>query len=152
MIERHRRDLLITLLALLSLLLTACFRDTSEVIQEQPVARQVASPTPAEERAKSRAATATEKPDATAPEADQFALTATALIASQTQPAAVEGGSTGDQGAAGSALQATAIPLARATIPPGEDCVHEIRAGDTLYQLSLAYGLTVMTLRKRARR
>ncbi len=149
MIERHRRDLLITLLALMSLLLAACFRDTSEVIQQQPVARQVASPTPAEETEPSPAPpTATEEPEPTAPEADQFALTATALIASQTQPALVEGSSTGDQGAAGSALQATAIPLARATIPPGEDCVHEIRAGDTLYQLSLAYGLTVDDIAK----
>lgn len=143
MIERHRRDLLIALLALTSLLLTACFRDTSEAIQQQPVARQVASPTPAEEAQPSPAPpTATEEPAPTEQEADPFALTATALIASQTQPAAA-GTSTGAQVNVGAAMQATAIPLARATIPPGEDCVHEIRAGDTLYQLSLAYGVTV---------
>ncbi|MCY3915944.1 MAG: LysM peptidoglycan-binding domain-containing protein [Chloroflexi bacterium] len=143
MIERHRRDLLIALLALTSLLLTACFRDTSEAIQQQPVARQVASPTPAEEAQPSPAPpTATEEPAPTEQEADPFALTATALIASQTQPAAA-GTSSGAQVNVGAALQATAIPLARATIPPGEDCVHEIRAGDTLYQLSLAYGVTV---------
>ncbi|MCY3864837.1 MAG: LysM peptidoglycan-binding domain-containing protein [Chloroflexi bacterium] len=143
MIERHRRDLLIALLALTSLLLTACFRDTSEAIQQQPVARQVASPTPAEEAQPSPAPpTATEESAPTEQEADPFALTATALIASQTQPAAA-GTSTGAQVNVGAAMQATAIPLARATIPPGEDCVHEIRAGDTLYQLSLAYGVTV---------
>ncbi len=149
MIERHRRDLLIALLAMMSLLLTGCFRDTSEVIQQQPVARQVSSPTPAEEAEPSPAPpTATAEPASTEQEADQFALTATALIALQTQPAALEGTSTGAQEVAGSSIQATAIPPARATIPPGEDCVHEIRAGDTLYQLSLAYGVTVDEIAK----
>ena len=42
MIERRGSYLLIALLAGLSLLLTACFRDTSEVIRQAPVARQVA--------------------------------------------------------------------------------------------------------------
>ena len=149
MIERHRRDLLIALLALMSLMLTACFRDTSEVIQQQPVARQVSSPTPAEEAEPSPAPpTATEEPAPAEQEADEFALTATALIALQTQPAALAGTSTDAQDAAGAAIQATAIPIARATIPPGEDCVHEIRAGDTLYQLSLAYGVTVDDIAK----
>ncbi|MCY4061314.1 MAG: LysM peptidoglycan-binding domain-containing protein [Chloroflexi bacterium] len=149
MIERHRRDLLIALLALMSLLLTACFRDTSEVIQQQPVARQVASPTPAKEAEPSPAPpTATGESAPTEQEADQFALTATALIALQTQPAVVAGTSAGVQDGASAAAQATAIPLSRATIPPGEDCVHEIRAGDTLYQLSLAYGVTVDDIAK----
>ena len=144
MIERHRRHLLVVLLALTSLLLAACFRDTTEVIQQQPVARQVASPTPAEEAEPTLApATATEEPAPTEPEADQFALTATALIALQTQRALGAATSTGAQELAGAPIQATAIPIPRATIPPGEDCVHEIRAGDTLYQLSLAYGVTV---------
>lgn len=149
MIERHRRDLLIALLALSALLLTACFRDTSEAIQQQPVARQVASPTPAEEAEPSPAPpTATEEPAPTEQEADPFALTATALIASQTQTAAAAKTSTGAQDNVGAALQATAIPVARATIPPGQDCVHEIRAGDTLYQLSLAYGVNVDDIAK----
>jgi len=149
MIERHRRDLLIALLALMSLLLTACFRDTSEVIQQQPVARQVASPTPAKEAEPSPAPpTATRESAPTEQEADQFALTATALIALQTQPAVVAGTSAGVQDSVSAAAQATAIPLSRATIPPGEDCVHEIRAGDTLYQLSLAYGVTVDDIAK----
>jgi len=148
MFKRHRRYQFISLLAVMSLLLTACFRDTSEVIQQQPVARQIASPTLVEEAEPSALPpTATEEPAPTEQEADQFALTATALIALQTQPAG-EGVSTGDQGASVSAVQATAIPLVRATIPPGEDCVHEIRAGDTLFQLSLAYGVTVNDIAK----
>ena len=149
MFERHRSYLLIALLAATSLLLAACFRDTTEVIQQQPVAREVSSPTPIEEIEPTPVApTATEEPDPTEPAADQFALTATALIALQTQPAAGELASTGDQDVAGPAAQATAIPRARATIPPGEDCVHEIRAGDTLFQLSLAYGVTVNDIAK----
>lgn len=152
MIERHRSYQLFALLAGMSLLLTACFRDASEVVQQQPVARQVASPTlveDAEPTAVEEAEPTTAPPKATedvAPteqEVDQFALTATALIALQTQPAASEDSSSGVQGDAVPAPQPTAIPLVRATIPPGEDCVHEIRAGDTLFQLSLAYGVTV---------
>ena len=147
MFERHRRYQFVALLAAMSLLLTACFRDTSEVIQKQPVARQYASPTAAEDAEPTAAPpTATEVAAPTQQEADHFALTATALIALQTQPAAepqTSTGESGDQGAAIPALQATAIPLVRATIPPGEDCVHEIRAGETLFQLSLAYGVTV---------
>ena len=137
MFVRHRRYQFFALLAVMSLLLTACFRDTSEVI-EQPVARQLSSPTPVEEAEPTAIPpTATDEPTPTEQEADQFALTATALIALQTQPA------TSDQGAAAPVAPPTAIPVARATIPPGEDCVHEIRAGDTLFQLSLAYGVTV---------
>ncbi len=149
MFKRPRRYQLISLLAVMSLLLAACFRDTSEVIQQQPVARQVASPTPVEEAEPTALPpTATEEPAPTEQEADQFALTATALIARQTQSAAGEQVATGDQGLSVPAIQATAIPLVRATVPPGEDCVHEIRVGDTLYQLSLAYGLTVNDIAK----
>jgi lysozyme len=160
MIKRHRSYQLFALLAGMSLLLTACFRDTSEVMQQQPVARQVASPTPVEEAEptaveEAEATTVVEAEATTAPpkatddvapteqEVDQFALTATALIALQTQPALIEDSPGGVQDDADPALQPTAIPPARATIPPGEDCVHEIRAGDTLFQLSLAYGVTV---------
>lgn len=130
----------------LPLLLTACFRDTSEAMEQQAVAREYASPTVEQElEATDLPATATEAPTATALPAtaektvDAFALSATALIAQLTQPAAT--GLAGD--AAQPAVGATQIPLIRATIPPGQDCVHEIRAGDTLYQLSLAYGVTV---------
>ena len=150
MFKRPRRLQLIIMIAALPLLLTACFRDASETIQQQPIARQVASPTAITEAEPTDApptiapATATEEPEPTEAEAeaDQFALTATALIALQTQPAP------GEQEASAPANQATAIPIQRATIPPGEDCVHEIRAGDTLFQLSLAYGVTVNDIAK----
>lgn len=127
-------------LAAVSLTLTACFRDTTEALKEQPVARVYPSPTlVVEEEPTPLPPTELPEPTATEPVADQFALTATALIARQTQP--VSGQETlPDAPAAG---QATSVPIVRATIPPGEDCVHEIRAGDTLFQLSLAYGVTV---------
>ena len=133
---------------MVSLLLTACFRDTSEVIQEQPVARAYPSPTVVAvevEEPTPLPATDVPEPTTTGQIADQFALTATALIARQTQPAAgqetvSDSGTTGVSGVVG---QATSAPIVRETIPPGEDCVHEIRAGETLFQLSLAYGVTV---------
>ena len=143
---------LVALCAVLPLLLTACFRDTSETIEQQPVARQVASPTPVPQieptdmpPTETLLPLATDTPAATEAPADEFALSATALIARLTEPATDEEPSAeGD--AAGTALplvSETQIPLIRSTIPPGEDCVHEIRAGDTLFQLSLAYGVTV---------
>ena len=135
----------------LSLSLTACFRDTSEVIEQQPVARVYVSPTAVQEiEPTDIRATAIEQPAATALPAtaeqtvDDFALSATALIAQLTEPASDEQSSvTGDGGSGLPLVSETQIPLIRATIPPGEDCVHEIRAGDTLFQLSLAYGVTV---------
>ena len=133
-------------LLMVSVFATACFRDTSEVIQEQPIARAYPSPT-VEQVEEPTPVTPTDAPElaATQPVADQFALTATALIARQTQPSgeletAPDGATTG--GVEG-AQQATTAPIIRETIPPGEDCVHEIRAGETLFQLSLAYGVTV---------
>lgn len=140
---------LIALLAGLSLLMTACFRDTSEAIRQAPVARQVASPTAVEEAEPTEALpTATEEIAPTEQEVDQFALTATALIAQQTQVAVGGETSSGDEADSPPVAQSTAIPVARATIPPGEDCVHEIRAGDTLFQLSLAYGVNVNDIAK----
>lgn len=141
MFKRRRRYQLAMLFSVMSLLLTACFRDTSEVIQ-QPVAREYASPTAMQAvEPTSAPPAATEEPAATEQEADHFALTATALIARQTQSIADPQTSAAEDDQSGA--QATAIPLIRATIPPGEDCVHEIRAGETLFQLSLAYGVTV---------
>ena len=149
MIERRGSHLLFALLAGLSLLLTACFRDTSEVIRQAPVARQVASPTAVVEAQPTEVPpTATEEIAPTEQEVDQFALTATALIALQTQAAVGGETSSGDEAVSPPVAQSTAIPIARATIPPGEDCVHEIRAGDTLFQLSLAYGVTVNDISK----
>lgn len=151
-----RRFQLMLFLAAIALLASACFRDTSEAIQNQPVAREYPSPTAIQEEAPAEVApteiapTATVEPVAPVveviePEIDQFALTATALIARQTQPTLGADASSGSGAAAddSSAGPATAVPQPRATIPPGEDCVHEIRAGDTLFQLSLAYGVTV---------
>ena len=147
MLKRQQGYRLLAIFAALTISLSACFRETSEEIQQQPVARQLASPTAAEEQEPTALPpTATETPAPPEQEADEFALTATALIALQTQPAGgplASSGGAGDEGAAVSVVQATAIPQIRPTIPPGEDCVHEIRAGDTLYQLSLAYGVTV---------
>lgn len=151
MSDFSRRFQLMLLLAAVALLTTACFRDTSEAIQNQPVAREYPSPTVMQaEEPTALPPTATVESEAAEleaaePAADQFALTATALIALQTQPAV------GDQLASDSdttdsaipAGQATTVQLPRATIPPGQDCVHEIRAGETLFQLSLAYGVTV---------
>ncbi len=144
------RRLSLALLAV-SLLLTACFRDATEVIQEQPVAREYPSPTAVlstaslEEEPSPLPATDIPEPAATEPVADQFALTATEIIARQTQPAAEQ--ETVSEGTSVSGPvgidRATLVPIVRATIPPGEDCVHEIRAGETLFQLSLAYGVTV---------
>ena len=123
-------------LVLISLLLTACFRDTSETINQQPVAQEQATAAPTEVVEPTAPATATEAPTSAQQPADDFALSATALIAQQTQVAQAPIVATQESAPA-------STPLPRATIPPGEDCVHEIRIGDTLFQLSLAYGVTV---------
>lgn len=149
MIERRGSYPLIALLAGLSLLMTACFRDASEAIRQVPVARQVASPTAVEEAEPTEAPpTAIEEIAPTEQEVDQFALTATALIALQTQAPVGGDISSGDEAVSAPEAQPTTVPVARATIPPGEDCVHEIRAGDTLFQLSLAYGVSVNDIAK----
>ena len=129
---------------MVSLLLNACFRDTSEVLQEQAVAREYPSPTAIQvEEPTPLPPTDVPEPTATQEQiADQFALTATALIARQTQPASGQETVT-ESGVTGAIGPATAAPIVRETIPPGEDCVHEIRVGETLFQLSLAYGVTV---------
>lgn len=129
-----------------SMFVTACFRDTTEEIKEQPVARAYPSPTVAQvEEPTPLPTTDVPEPAATEQTADEFALTATALIARQTQPAAGQESSSDGSPAddAVGVVQATRAPIIRETIPPGEDCVHEIRAGETLFQLSLAYGVTV---------
>ncbi len=133
-------------LMMMSMLLSACFREAAEAVEQQPMARAYASPTAVIE------ASPTEPPPSDTPEAtataqaaDPFALTATAIIAEQTQPASGDEAAPSGDASAGTGIQAqpTAPPIPRATIPPGEDCVHEIRAGETLFQLSLAYGVTV---------
>jgi len=140
--------------ALLCLLATACFRDASEVIDSQPVAREVASPTAVDTEAPEPTLTPelleelfTEEPP------DTFALTATALISRLTQAAELEATAILLDNTAESDttsvlddapdVQARPIARVRVTVPPGEDCIHEIRVGETLFMLSLAYGSTV---------
>ena len=132
-------------LLVMPMLLTACFRDSTEAVQQQPVARALASPT-ALITAEPSAPPPSDTPEPTATQAaaDQFALTATAIIAEQTQPAAAVTA----PGLAVGAVEAAASPIPRATIPPGQDCAHEIRSGETLFQLSLAYGVTVDEIAK----
>ena len=140
----------------LGLVATSCFRDTSEAIDRQPVAHEVASPTvmiTAEDLATQIPDVIVE--DAIASEAppDTFALTATALIARLTELAESESTdvpsniSVVEEDPAeedeSPVVVATAAPVVRSTVVPGEDCVHEIRAGETLFMLSLAYGSTV---------
>lgn len=155
MLQSRARLLLAILLAGLPLLLAACFRDTSEALVDQPVAQELVTATPVVEALATvtpvvevivieepniEEPTATEAPTIEPEPVDEFALSATALVAQQTQSAElpVEQPATATQ-----ASLPTLVPLVRPTIPPGEDCVHEIRAGDTLYRLSLAYGVTV---------
>ena len=154
--KRLRRALCLLCVGL-ALLLTACFRDASEVIEEPPVAREVISPTalvtdaPADATelpADSQAEEAPPEVIATEAPPDNFALTATALLSRLTEAASLQNDAVSDEIAATSApatvaIQPTLIPLERATVPPGEDCIHEIRVGETLYMLSLAYGSTV---------
>ena len=140
MLQSRARLLLAILLAGLPLLLAACFRDTSETLVEQPVAQELATVAPVVEVEPTEQATATEAPTIEQEPVDDFALSATALLAQQTQPAELLAE---PATAATQASAPTLVPLVRATIPPGEDCVHEIRVGDTLFRLSLAYGVTV---------
>ncbi len=152
---KFRRCISLSLLcAALCLLTTACFRDTSEVVDTQPEARAVASPTAIATEAPPPTATVALVEDLfTAEPPDTFALTATALIASLTEvagepateiPAADESASDSAAAVADApSVQATPIPLVIATAIPGEDCIHEIRTGETMFMLSLAYGISV---------
>ena len=145
---------LLLLCVVIGSMVSACFRDTAETIEQQPVAREVASPT-AMDTAEPQPTANAELSEVIATEAppDTFALTATALISRLTEvaaPASVEDGVESVEAADPvvsapdtPAVEATAVPLIRATVPPGEDCVHEIRAGETLFMLALAYGSTV---------
>jgi LysM repeat protein len=85
---------------------------------------------------------------------DNFALTSTALIGQLTQSAALAATTQAFQAGVGT----TPTPIATATpnpflvtptlIPaqpliPGANCIHQIRAGETLFKLSLAYGVPI---------
>lgn len=91
---------------------------------------------------------------------DDFALTATALIGQLTQDASIILTTQAFEAGIG---QETPTPLATATtdplfaeptqqqqLVPGADCVHQIRAGENLYQLSLAYGVSVADMASRS--
>ena len=142
------------LCAVLALSATACFRDSAEGIGEPPVAQPLSATTVIEETETlpTVAGTSVSQISTEAPP-DTYALTATVLIQRLTQDAAV----TTTPQEAETAVEATSapaastpptavptlIPIIRNTVVPGADCVHEIRAGDTLYMLSLAYGVSV---------
>jgi LysM repeat protein len=204
---------LLIMCAVLVLITTACFRDSAEGVNAQPVSQLLPSDTPiplepsvtptelieeTEEvvfekptETSSPTSTTTPTPTITIPPAsatmtvdpllatessegvanvgntvpggtkvaqappDNFALTSTALISQLTQSAA--------QAATDAAIQAgtgidTPTPLGPPTVDPalvpptpvpsqplaaGVDCVHQIRVGETLYKLSLAYGVSV---------
>jgi len=84
---------------------------------------------------------------------DNFALTSTALIGQLTESAAQAATDLAIQQGIGAATATpeapTLDPFATATfapaqpLVPGADCIHQIRAGETLYKLSLAYGVSV---------
>jgi len=96
--------------------------------------------------------------DATEEPPDNFSLTATALIGQLTEDAAAVATTQAFEAGIGTTPTlpptATTDPLAVVTatpltaqggtgLVPGADCVHQIRRGETLFKLSLAYGVSV---------
>lgn len=90
---------------------------------------------------------------------DNFSLTATALIGQLTQDAAAVATTQAFQAGIGTTPTpiptATTDPFLASPTPvqsqsqplvPGADCVHQIRAGETLFKLSLAYGVSVQEM------
>ena len=162
--SKHRKPYyLLILCAMISMVTTACFRDSAENIGTVPVAQSLSATTVLEETqteatqveqtgiptlaATSAGQLATEAPP------DTYALTATVLIQRLTQDAVpVTEQASGNTATAASpatavpAVAATAVPIIRNTLIPGADCTHEIRAGDTLFTLSQAYGVSVEAL------
>ena len=148
--------LLLILCAMLSLAATACFRDSAEGIGEQPVAGPLSSPTQTGTQnatATPTLAAASVNQISTEPAPDTFALTATELIGRLTRDAAMmlttqafEAGIGATETPLPTATREplpTPLPVTRATLVPGADCIHQIRAGDTMYLLSTAYGVSV---------
>ena len=154
MSKRRKPYYLLLLCAVLSLTATACFRDSAEGIGEPPVAQPLSAATVMEETdtLPTVASTSVSQISTEAPP-DTYALTATVLIQRLTQDAATavttQGFEAGVEATVTSAATTAAtaiptlVPIIRNTLVPGADCVHEIRAGDTLYMLSLAYGVSV---------
>ena len=91
------------------------------------------------------------------PPPDSFALTATQFVvrATQTQDAALT--QTATAAGIGAFPTDTIVPtldplvtVTTAPVLPGADCIHEVRAGDTLFRLSLSYGLLVNDIASRS--
>lgn len=155
--SKHRKPYcLFILCAMLSLAATACFRDSAEGIGEPPVAQPLSATTVIEETntTPTVAGTSVSQISTEAPP-DTYALTATVLIQRLTQDAVVVTTQAPEtEVKATAAPAATTVPatlpptvsIIRATLAPGDDCVHQIRAGDTLFMLSLAYGVSVNAL------
>lgn len=170
--SKHRKPYyLFILCAMLAMMTTACFRESAEGAGEAPVAQPLSAATDTEPTQISETRIEATKVEETSAEPtvmptaaetsvsqisteappDTFALTATVLIQRLTQDAAVAATQTPESSGA-STLAATRppvstpVPIIRNTLAPGADCIHQIRAGDTLYTLSQAYGVSVESL------
>lgn len=170
--SKHRKPYsLFILCAMLAMMTTACFRESSEGVGEAPVAQPLsaatdAGPTPigetrieatkieetsAEPTVMPTVAETTVSQISTEAPPDSYALTATVLIQRLTQDAAAVAVTPTSESSDSSAAAtrppvSTPVPIIRNTIAPGADCVHQIRAGDTLFTLSQAYGVSVESL------
>ena len=82
------------------------------------------------------------------PNIDSFALTSTVQILRVTQTVQFAQTQTAIAIFGVTATPPPTIPIAQQTAapPPGTDCVHEIKAGENLYRLSVRYGVLVMTI------
>ena len=170
--SKHRKPYyLFILCAMLAMMTTACFRESAEGAGEAPVAQPLSAATDTEPTQISETRIEATKVEETSAEPtvmptaaetsvsqisteappDTFALTATVLIQRLTQDAAAAATQTPESSDA-AALAATRppvstpVPIIRNTLAPGADCIHQIRAGDTLYTLSQAYGVSVESL------
>lgn len=186
MLKKLMRYNWVAICCVVMIVATACFRDSGESVDSQPISQLLPSDTPIPT---DTPPPPTETPTPTATEAseeteeadgivnvgntipggtrvaqdsqpDDFALTATALIGQLTEDAAIilttqafEAGIIFDTP---TPITPTFDPfLASPTPEPfvpqaGVDCVHEIRAGENLFQLSLAYGVSVMDMATRS--
>lgn len=170
--SKHRKPYyLFILCAMLAMMATACFRESSEGAGEAPVAQPLSAATDdeatpigetrieatkieetsAEPTVMPTLAETTASQISTEAPPDSYALTATVLIQRLTQDAAAAVTQT-PESSESSGLAATRppvstpVPIIRSTLAPGADCVHQIRAGDTLFTLSQAYGVSVESL------
>ena len=170
--SKHRKPYsLFILCAVLAMMMTACFRESSEGVGEAPVAQPLSAATDVEatpigetriEATKIEETSAEPTVMATVAETtvsqisteappDSYALTATVLIQRLTQDAAAVAVTPTSESSDSSAAAtrppvSTPVPIIRNTLAPGADCVHQIRAGDTLFTLSQAYGVSVESL------